>query len=205
VSRGLLIGIVLAAGQSARMGRPKALLPTAPAGETFAARVVRILREGGVPEVVVIGRASDHQLRAEVAALNPAAGYLVNPEPERGQLSSLLVGIDYAQDRSAAGVLVMPVDIPLVRGVTIARSISAFHAGAGPIIRVVHEGRHGHPVIFRADTFDDLRTADMSVGASAVLRRHADQVVNLEVDDPGILRDVDVPEDYRRAFGREPF
>ena len=87
---------------------------------------------------------------------------------------------------------------------TIAASIAAFNRGGAPIVRVTHDGRHGHPVIFAARVFEDLRAADISIGAKAVLRRNPGLVYNLEVDDPGILRDVDFAGDYRAAFGHDP-
>jgi molybdenum cofactor cytidylyltransferase len=198
-------GIVLAAGASRRMGKSKALLTSGPEGETFAARTIRILASGGANPVFVVGRPGDHPLRTLVGAAGAPAEFLENPSPERGQLSSLLVGIDAAESRRADGVLVMPVDIPMVRPETIGSSIAAFLASGPPILRVTHEGRHGHPVIFAARVFAELRQADAAVGAKEVLRAYGDQVLNLEVDDPGVLRDVDVIEDYRSLFGRDPW
>ncbi|MGH8639503.1 MAG: nucleotidyltransferase family protein, partial [Burkholderiales bacterium] len=122
----------------------------------------------------------------------------------RGQLSSLIVGIDYAQARGAHAVVVMPVDIPLVRSTTVAAVLAAMVGSDAPIVRATYGGRHGHPAIFRDDVFGDLRAADPDAGAKGVLRAHADRILNVEVDDPGVLRDVDVPEDYRRLFGHRP-
>ena len=200
-----IAGIVLAAGASRRMGKPKALLTSGPEGETFAARTIRILAAGGASPVFVVGRPGDHPLRTLVGAAGTPAEFLENPSPERGQLSSLLVGIDAAEGRRADGVLVMPVDIPMVRPETIGSSLAAFLESDSPILRVTHEGRHGHPVIFAARVFAELRRADAAVGAKEVLRAYGDQVLNLEVDDPGVLRDVDVIEDYRSLFGRDPW
>jgi len=183
------------------MGRPKALLPCLPAAETFTARIVRSLRAGGVSDVVVVGRDADDDLRTHVAGLEPATAFVVNPDPSRGQLSSVLVAVEYAAHRSAEAILVMPVDIPRVRPDTIAAALAAFIRRDAPIVRMMHRGRHGHPVIFRATLFDALRAADPSIGAKAVVRAYADQVLNVEVDDPGVLHDVDVPEDYERLFG----
>jgi CTP:molybdopterin cytidylyltransferase MocA len=199
-----IAGIVLAAGASRRMGKPKALLTSGPEGETFAARNVRILSEGGANPVFVVGRPDDDPLRTQVGVA-ASAEFLVNPSPERGQLSSLLVGIEAAESRRVGGVLVLPVDIPMVRSDTIRSSIAAFLASRPPILRVTHGGRHGHPVIFAARVFADLRRADAAVGAKDVLRAYGNQVLDFEVDDPGVLRDVDVVEDYRRLFGREPW
>jgi molybdenum cofactor cytidylyltransferase len=197
-----VVGIVLAAGQSSRMGRPKALLPCLPSQETFVSRVVRILREGGVPEVVVIGRQDDDTLRAHVGGLVPPTPFVENPDPTRGQLSSLIVGVDFAEARSAGAVIVLPVDIPQVSPESVAALLAASRADAAPILRVEHGGRHGHPVLFRRVVFEQLRAADPAVGAKSVVHAYGDRIRNVSVPDPGVIRDVDRPEDYLRLFGR---
>jgi molybdenum cofactor cytidylyltransferase len=199
-----VVGIVLAAGRSSRMGRPKALLPAGGGAETFVGRLLGTLRAGGVAHVAVVGRPGDTALRAEVSAREPGPAFLVNPDPDRGQLSSLLIGVDYAESRRAAGILVVPVDIPMITPATIAAAIAAFRSSEAPIVRVTHAGQHGHPVLFRAALFAELRTADPSVGAKAVVRARAGDVLAVDVPDPGVLRDIDVPEDYRRMFGTFP-
>jgi molybdenum cofactor cytidylyltransferase len=192
-----VVGIVLAAGRSTRMGQPKALLPCPPDGRTFVTQIVHTLREGGLVTVAVVGRGNDHDLRREVAAATPAVSYVENPSPELGQLSSLLAGIAFAEARGAAGVLVVPVDMPLIRPDTVRTALDAFGATPASVLRATHQGRHGHPVIFRADVFQALRSADLDVGARAVLHQDPSRVRNLEVDDPGVLRDFDWPAEYR--------
>jgi molybdenum cofactor cytidylyltransferase len=194
-----LIGIVLAAGESKRMGRPKALLPCPPDGHTFVTQAVRTLHTGGIDEVGVVGRPHDSALRTEVSRqARPVVAYLENLTPERGQISSLLVGVSYAEACDADGVMVLPVDIPSVKAATVRSLCDAFDRGAARIVRAVYQGRHGHPVIFGRPVFAELRAADLSVGAREVLRRDPARVFEVAVDDPGVLRDVDVPDDYRR-------
>ena len=195
-----VIGIVLAAGQSTRMGHPKALLPCPPTGRTFVTQIIHVLREGGLPTIAVVGRVHDHDLRREVAAAAPAVSYVENPSPELGQLSSLLAGLAFAEAQGTAGVLVLPVDMPLIRPDTVRAALDAFAATAEPVLRATYRGRHGHPVIFGADVFAALRSADPATGARAVLHQDPSRVRNLEVDDPGVLRDIDWPTDYRGLF-----
>jgi len=193
-------GLVLAAGWSRRFGRPKALLPCGPAGESFVVRAVRTLRSGGIAEVLVIGRPEDDALRQEVGRVVPPARYVENPNAAEGQLSSLLAGLAQATAAGAAAVMVIPVDYPQVRAETVAALLRALDAGGASIVRAVHRGRHGHPVIFTEDVFADLRRADPAVGAKAVIRANPARLLDVEVGDPGVLRDVDVPADYVDLF-----
>ena len=195
-----VVAIVLAAGQSTRMGQPKALLPCPPAGRTFVTQIIHVLREGGVHTIAVIGRTNDPDLRREVGAAVPEVCYVENPSPELGQLSSLLVGVEFAEAMGAAGILVLPVDMPLIRPETVRAALEAFAASDEPVLRATYQGRHGHPVIFSADVFPALRRADPKVGARAVLHQDPSRVRNFEVDDPGVLRDFDWPTDYRGLF-----
>lgn len=194
----MIPALILAAGRSERMGRSKALLPCGSDGVTFVSQLITSLRHGGTDDVVVVGRAGDALLTAEV--LRCGARLVENPDADRGQLSSLITGLNAVDRPGVHAVLVMPVDIPLVRAGTIALLTSAFLTASSPIARTTFGGRHGHPVIFGRRVFDELRRADPSLGAKAVLRAHADQILNVEVDDEMVLRDVDTPEDYQRAF-----
>jgi len=193
-------GIVLAAGASSRMGRTKALLPSGD-GRTFLQRLVATLREGGAAEVaVVLGRDAaaieDHAARAGVAAR-----LATNPDPDRGQLSSLLAGLDALGDLPLEGVVVVPVDLPLVSAATVARVIEACRSGAAVARPVRGDGRHGHPVVFAARLFPELAAADLAVGARQVVRAHAAEIVEVPVADEGAFEDIDTRDDYERLIG----
>jgi len=200
----MIPGVILAAGRSTRMGRAKPLLPCGPDGESFVRRLARALCEGGVPHVLVVGRPEDHALRDEVAALPVPARFVENPGADAGQLSSVLAGLDAADVPGTRGLLVTPVDAPLVTAGTVAALLAAFASTGAPIVRAVYRGTHGHPVVFSRDVFDSLRRADPNVGAKAVLRAHEGAIRNVEVDDAGVVADVDTPDDYRALFGRGP-
>jgi molybdenum cofactor cytidylyltransferase len=194
--------VILAAGRSIRFGRSKALLPVEPAGPTFAAQLISRFRAAAVDDVLVVGRPGDAALRHVVEA--SGARFIVNAHADRGQLSSLVAAIDAIDPQGVRGVIVMPVDIPLIAVLTIATVRDAFLNGTSPIARATHHGRHGHPVIFGSVVFEELRGADPNTGAKAVVHAHADQILNVEVDDPAVLRDVDTRQDYRELFGRDP-
>jgi molybdenum cofactor cytidylyltransferase len=178
------------------MGRPKPLLTTGT--QTFVGRILATLRQAGVSETVVVVRPGAVEVVREVVA----SGYartVENPAPERGQLSSLLVGLDAVVGVDVSAVLVTLVDVPLVSAATVTTLLARASRSSAPIVRAVHGGRHGHPVIFARAVFAALRAADADVGAKAVLRAHT--VEDVEVDDPGVAFDVDTPDDYARLAG----
>jgi molybdenum cofactor cytidylyltransferase len=185
------------------MGQPKALLPCGDSKETFVRAVASALSYGGVDGVLVVGRPDDTALREEVEAIPIFARYVENAAADGGQLTSVLAGLAAADRPGVTALLVTPVDAPMIAPATVSALIQAFRSTGAPVTRATHQGRHGHPVIFSRAVFDDLRRADLSVGARAVLRLHADRTVNVDVDDAGVLGDVDTPADYRTLWGRE--
>lgn len=190
----MIPGLILAAGASSRMGRPKALLDAS--GRTFVARLVETLHYGGVRPVAVVIRPGTRDLALEI--VRAGATPVVNRAADDGQLSSLLTGLAAVADVAPA-VLVTLVDAPAIRPTSIAALLAREPASPASILRATYRGRHGHPVVFRRRVFDALRQADPTVGAKAVLRAHA--VEDVEVDDPGVVDDIDTPEDYARVFG----
>ncbi|HEX7019891.1 MAG TPA: nucleotidyltransferase family protein [Gemmatimonadaceae bacterium] len=197
----MIPAIVLAAGRSSRFGRAKALLPDE-AGQPFAARLAASFKAGGAEGLVLVSRPDDEDLHRAIEPFFPFARIVENADPDRGQLSSLLEALDAVDRPGVRGIMVTLVDMPLVQPSTIARLRDVALHGAATIVRPVHHGRHGHPVVFMRATFDALRRADPSQGAKAVVRAHP--VVDVAVDDRGVIEDVDTPDDYARVFGRAP-
>jgi CTP:molybdopterin cytidylyltransferase MocA len=196
----MLPGIVLAAGRSLRFGSPKALAPTG-AG-TFISQILKGLSDAGISERVVVVREGDDELVETLTKTLPGVRTVPNPNSVRGQLSSLLVGLEAVDGPEIAGVLVMLVDMPLVTASTIRRLVDAASSSSAAVIRASYGGRHGHPVVFKRAAFDALRRADPAVGAKAVV--HALTTEDVQVDDRGVLEDIDTREDYQRLFGDQP-
>jgi molybdenum cofactor cytidylyltransferase len=94
----------------------------------------------------------------------------------------------------------MPVYAPLVRVETVRSLLQVFDAQQPPVVRATFRGRHGHPVIFARRVFDALRHADPNVGAKAVVRAHAADLIDVDLDDAAIVLDVDEPGDYTRLL-----
>jgi CTP:molybdopterin cytidylyltransferase MocA len=189
------------------MGAPKPLLMTGPSGPTFVRRLAASLIEGGAADALVVGRMGDEGLIAEVRAcaeLGMCARFVPNPHADRGQLSSVIAGLNAADRPGVAAVLVTPVDAPLIRSETVRTLIAAFTSSGAPIVRATYRGRHGHPVIFGRAVFAELRAADPTIGAKATVRAHARDLLDVDVDDPGVTQDIDDPADYGALFLNAP-
>lgn len=202
----MLAAIILAAGDSTRMGTPKALLPD-PDGRPFAARLVRTFAAADITDIVIVTGSQHAAIVDAIAADRPpiTPAFVTNPQPSLGQVSSLWIGLA-AVEKLADGVLVTPVDIPMIHPSTIRRVIETWQRTHAPVVRPAVGERHGHPVLFDRALFDALRHAPLTEGARAVVHANGDRVVNVPVDDEGCLVDVDTPADYEailRNPGRE--
>jgi len=193
----VLPAVLLAAGDSTRMGSPKAILD-APDGRPFVASIVRSLAAAGVGEIVIVtGRDHDRVVAViddDAPPLRPR--FVRNPDPSRGQLSSLWAGMDACVTADTEALMVTLVDVPLIAPDTIRRVIDVWRRTRAPIVRPAIGDRHGHPVIFDRAVLEELRAAPLDAGAKAVVRAHAGEVVDVPVDDEGSLTDVDTPADY---------
>lgn len=189
-------GIVLAAGDSTRMGRPKPLLRAD--GRTFLERAITVLLEGGCAEVVAVLSADG---AAEEEARSAGARLVLNRATRSQQIDSLRLGLASLAPESAAAV-VLPVDHPLVRTATVAALIGHWRATAdsgatSPVIRPVHDGRPGHPTLFPRSMWTALM-APLPQGARTVVEEGRHPTDDVPVADPGILADIDTPEAFAR-------
>jgi molybdenum cofactor cytidylyltransferase len=193
----MLAGIILAAGASSRMGRPKALL-TCRDGRSFLATLVTSFVRAGVDPVVAVIGSDALAIRQAVERDHMEVRLVENPAPERGQLSSLLAGLDALETDAPDAIAVIPVDQPLVSEETIRKLVERWRTTGALIVRPAHGNRHGHPVIFDSRVFGELRAADPRSGARVVVRGHHADVLDVDVDDEGAVEDIDTPSDYRR-------
>ncbi len=170
------------------MGRPKALLDYK--GETFVGRLVRILSRFCDPVIVVAG-VHAAEIRAHVAA-----NVVVNPDPDRGQLSSLQTALR-ALPAEVEGFVFTPVDSPSVGEETLAQLIEIFKTREDAIVIPKFEGRRGHPVFVPGSLAADFLALAPTEETRAVINRNAGRIVYVDVDDRGILADIDDPAAYR--------
>jgi xanthine dehydrogenase accessory factor len=200
----MIAGIVLAAGRSRRMGRPKALLPFQ--GGTLLSHAVAALRGGGCGEVIVVcGPAHDETAAAAIArgAERLGARVAVNPADGSEQIDSLRAGI-LALSAESEAAMVLPVDVPGVDAAAVRSLAEAFLARGAPVVRAAHGVRHGHPVLFSRALFPELLQPSLPEGARTVIHRHADASETVDLPASAILDDVDTPDDYRRLMGDAP-
>ena len=191
--------VVLAAGTSSRMGRPKAILPLAN-GDTFLSRIVGTFLNAGIDDVVVV---VGHEADAVVSAFSRsglAARFVFNPDFALGQFSSILAGLRVIDRPGVAGMLLTLVDVPLVTAATVCAVLEQYRRTHAPIVRPTSGSRHGHPVLIDRSVFDALRGADPSAGATAVVRAYASTAGDLAVEDEGAFTDVDTPAEYERLL-----
>jgi len=187
VNRADIAGVILAAGASTRMGSPKALLEYE--GEPFLYRLAKVLDAVCGPIVVVLG----HDADLVRPAVPEGVAIAVNPRPERGMLSSLQCGL-----RAVAGtaaVMFLPVDYGAVRSESVDRI--AVEIGTADVLVPMYEGRHGHPVCVSWAIADEILALPVTAQARDVIHRHRASTRYIVVDDPGVVNDVDTPEDYR--------
>lgn len=176
------------------MGRPKLLLPFR--GGTLLGSLIQALREGGVSEIILVVAPGDEILREWASGAGVRVA--VNPAPERGMLSTILAGIEEAGDREP--LVVCPADLPALLPSTV-RTVLAADA---PLAVPAYRGKRGHPLVISPELIPEIRTLDLDVGLRELLDRHPERLRIVEVDDPGAVRDVDTPEEYRALVEDAP-
>ncbi|HKV53596.1 MAG TPA: nucleotidyltransferase family protein [Candidatus Binataceae bacterium] len=193
----MLAVAILAAGESRRMGKPKALLPFH--GLTFVEHLVEVTRHAriGAMRIVLGAHAEDIRARLGVAA----DSLVINENWEQGQLSSIQCAIRSLPPDATEGLLLCPVDHPLVSANLIAQLIKEFDSTGKAIVLPTHNGKRGHPVIFRATLYGDLLAASPEVGAREVVWSHSSGVAEVSTDEEGVVLNLNDPETLKKALG----
>ena len=182
--------IILTAGKSSRMGKPKALLKWN--GKTFLENIYQNLEKAGAKKIVIVTNKSIYSL------IQPShfPVLAINPNPEQGMLSSFRCGLR-ALESTAANVMLCLTDHPAVKAETY--KILIENAQKNNIIIPKCNGRRGHPVIFGANFIPELLENDCPEGARTIVRAHPESVKEIYVDDSGILLDIDTPAEAKKA------
>ena len=200
-------GVILAAGESSRMGSDKALLPWPPVAsgqppskETFLSAAIRSLSSADFVTVVAGKNAAD---LAPIAYAN-GASLVVNPDPSRGQFSSLQEGLRALLNRGRDTALITLVDHAPVSAATVQTLRDAFEAAGNNIWAVVPEfsGRHGHPFIAGREMIEKFLQAPATATARELEHRHQEHIAYITVSDPLVGLNINTPEDYSKLDPR---
>jgi molybdenum cofactor cytidylyltransferase len=187
--------IILAAGGSSRMGQAKQLLPL---GEsTVLAKTIENTRSAAVDELVLVLGASAEEIRRQL----PLQGLkvVINQTYQQGMASSLRAGLS-AVDHDAA--LIVLGDQPFLRPQTLDRIIAEYRHSRAKIVIPTYRGDRGNPVLLDRSLFAEVMALEGDIGCRAIFHNHLEEIMKVEVDDEGILLDLDRPEDYDRLIQR---
>ena len=191
----MIVAVILSAGESSRMGRPKALLPID--GVRFVEKIVSTLKSTDVGNIIVVLGHNAEEIRRKISDL--PVTILINHDYKQGQLSSLQVAIRYLESSGGPvdGILVHLVDHPYIEAKLVNLMIDRFYETKKLIVVPRFQDRRGHPVIFARALFSELLAAGTDQGAKPVVHAHRDDTLEIDTDDKGVLIDIDTPEEYR--------
>ncbi len=191
-----LAAAILAAGESRRMGTPKALLPYR--GKNFAEYLLEMTNHPrvGVKRIVVGAHAEEISSNVRFGD----ADIVINQEWQRGQLSSIQAAVRSLPTGQTSGLLLCPVDHPLVTAGLVAQLIEAFDASGKLVVLPTYSGRRGHPLIFADVLYQEILAASPEVGARQVVWAHAADVLEVPTDEEGVILNLNDPATLKRAL-----
>ena len=195
----MIAALILAAGESSRMGSPKATLVYR--DRAFLELIVETVREGGLDRIVVVLGHQAEVIRRQVK-IEPAQ-VVVNPNYRFGQTSSLQAGLRALVGDDPEAILLCLVDHPAISADSVRRILAGFRESAVPVVIPSYRGRRGHPVLIGRQLFGELLALTCEAGANSVVRKYRAATKLVEVDDEGVVIDVDDPECYRRLICRQ--
>ncbi|MFQ5851405.1 MAG: NTP transferase domain-containing protein [Candidatus Binatia bacterium] len=194
----MITAIVLSAGESCRMGTPKALLPVDDI--PFIERIISVLKSTRVGRIVVVLGHNADEIRRKMEYL--PVSIVVNRDYAQGQLSSLHTALNSLGEGKVDGVLVHLVDHPFLSGSLVDELIERFYASGKLIVIPRFKGKRGHPVIFSSVLFPELLAAPLDQGARSVVYAHRGDTLEIDTQEEGVVLDIDTPEEYRKRLRR---
>jgi len=195
----LLAAVILSAGASSRMGRPKALLPYREG--TFLEHLIGVTRHPRIGVTRVVLGAGAEAIRT-AAKLDPSI-VVLNPEWEQGQLSSIGAGLRSLEGIETDGMVLCPVDHPLVSARLVSELVERFYEEKKAIVVPTYNGRRGHPVIFSSALFGELLAAPAEQGARAVVWAHSADILEVPTDEEGVVLNLNDPDMLKRAMKQD--
>ncbi len=195
----MINAIILAAGESKRMGKLKPLLKFK--DKTFLEQIISVLKLSDVDRITVVLGAEAETIKESIDLSGTSV--VVNKNYQRGQLSSLIVGIEDIPEETEA-ILLCLVDAPFITKEVVNKIICKFKETDSPIIVPVFNKERGHPTLFSRSLFNELLNAPEEQGARYVLYSNEEKILELETSESGILVGINTPEDYKFRFGANP-
>ncbi len=195
----MINAIILAAGQSKRMGKPKPLLRFG--DKTFLEQIISVLKLSDVDRITVVLGAEAETIKNSVDLSETRV--VVNKDYLKGQLSSLITAIEDTPEETEA-VLLCLADAPFVSKEVVNKIVSKFRETNNPIIVPVFNGKRGHPTLFSKSLFNELLNAPQDQGARYVLYSNEEKVLEVEISESGFLISIDTPDEYKSRFGADP-
>ncbi len=193
----MLAAVILAAGESSRMGSPKALV--AYQGRPFLEHLIEVTQhpQVGLRRIVLGAQAEEilSQLKLDRATV------VVNPDWNKGQLSSIHAALRSLPAGTTDGMLLCLVDHPLITAALVGELIEQFYVSGKPIVLPTYKGKRGHPVVFSSKLYPELLAAPLATGARAVVWAHAGEVLEVPTIEEGVVLNLNDPETFRRALG----
>jgi molybdenum cofactor cytidylyltransferase len=188
--------VVLAAGASTRMGRPKQLLPLGQT--TVLTRTLENVRSAGLDDIVLVLGASAEEIRRQLPqSLLEGLRIVVNQAYEQGMASSLREGLS-AVDQESDAVLIVLGDQPFLQPQTLRQIIDGYFRSKAQIVVPTYRGERGNPVLLDRSLFSEALVLEGDVGCRAIFSNHLEGISKVEVEDMGVLLDLDDPADYER-------
>jgi molybdenum cofactor cytidylyltransferase len=191
----LIWALVLAAGESKRMGRPKQLLPFA--NKTILETVIDRITQSTVDEILVVLGANREQIEEVTKDLPVKSVY--NPRFKEGMLSSVQKGFASLPD-DAEAVLIFLGDQPMVPGSVIDQIIRAYRSTKKGIVLPVYDRKRGHPVLISTKYRKDVSHLDPEIGLRELVHNHPEDILEVDLDSSSVLEDIDTPEDYKKLM-----
>ncbi len=193
-----IAAMILAAGESKRMGEPKLLLPFGK--KTIIETVIDSVIKSGVDEILVVLGSSAEKIEKKIKDF--PLRKTVNPDYKQGMLSSVQWGFKVLSDE-IQGVLVCLGDQPSISAVVIDKVIDAYKQTGKGIVVPTYKRRRGHPVLIGIKYLEEIKNLSPDVGLRGVVYNHPEDTHEVEVDTVSILRDIDNPDDYNKELKEE--
>lgn len=198
MKNGNIWALILAAGESSRMGKPKMLLPFR--GSTIIGTLITGIRNAGIENILAVIGAERENLPLLLQKFS--VNFCFNNNYREGMLSSVKCGVKNLPADTGA-IMVFPGDQPLIAPRTIQTIVKEYQSCNFGILMPSYNGRRGHPLLIDSRYLDEIETLDPDKGLRSLSALHPDDVFEIQVSDPGILKDFDTYEDYLNEINQK--